>query len=144
MRSLVFSNDPKAVWEKKWLKNGRLHRGKLLPAVYYFEKDIKFFYIDGDYCSIQGDLLFSKNFITWKNGTKEHRNFYFAGLKGTIKDSYFLSPLHRSHNLPAIEYSNGDKEYWVHGYRHRIDGPAVIYGNKQYWFIKGEFIKCTR
>ena len=44
--------------------------------------------------------------------------------------------------FPAIEYANGDKEYWILGKRHRENGPAVIYGKKQYWYTHGEFIKC--
>jgi len=36
---------------------------------------------------------------------------------------------------PAIEYKNGDKEYWIHGELHKLDGPAVICSNgyKEYW-----------
>ena len=26
---------------------------------------------------------------------------------------------------PAIEWFNGDKEYYINGKRHRIDGPAI-------------------
>lgn len=62
---------------------------------------------------------------------------------GTKTWSYWGSfeRLHRTNDLPAIEYANGDKEWWKFGKRHRINGPAVIYGNKQYWFLQGEFIK---
>ncbi|RTK95483.1 MAG: hypothetical protein EKK64_06580 [Neisseriaceae bacterium] len=65
--------------------------------------------------------------IIWDNGTKE---WHLYGV------------LHRA-GKPAIEYSNGDVEYWFNGKRHRTDGPAVIYRNKQYWFVNGEFQKCT-
>jgi len=36
---------------------------------------------------------------------------------------------------PAIEYADGDKEYWINGERHREDGPAVecTNGHKEYW-----------
>ncbi|MEI8270109.1 MAG: hypothetical protein WCG45_01955 [bacterium] len=51
-----------------------------------------------------------------------------------------LGVLHRFHD-PAIEYPNGDKEWWFNGKRHRPHGPAVIFGNKQYWFFHGEFVK---
>ena len=36
---------------------------------------------------------------------------------------------------PAIEYSEGDKEYWIDGKCHREDGPAIecIDGHKEYW-----------
>lgn len=47
----------------------------------------------------------------------------------------------RKDDLPAIEYANGDKEWWVEGERHRDNGPAVIYGEKQYFFKKGNFFE---
>jgi hypothetical protein len=35
---------------------------------------------------------------------------------------------------PAIEYSNGDKSYWVNGKLHREDGPARDWdGEKEFW-----------
>ena len=38
--------------------------------------------------------------------------------------------LHRLGGLPAVEYANGDKTYWVNGRRHRLDGlPACEYAN---------------
>ena len=37
---------------------------------------------------------------------------------------------------PAIEYANGNKEWYVNGERHRLDGPAVEYndGYKE-WYM---------
>jgi hypothetical protein len=35
-------------------------------------------------------------------------------------------------DLPAVEYANGDKEWWRRGRRHRDDGPAIIYEEKEY------------
>ena len=42
--------------------------------------------------------------------------------------------LHREDG-PAIEYANGTREWWVHGQRHRIEGPAVerADGGKEWW-----------
>jgi hypothetical protein len=36
---------------------------------------------------------------------------------------------------PAIEYSNGDKEWYQNGKKHRVDGPAIecVNGNKEWW-----------
>ena len=71
--------------------------------------------------------------IIWNNGTKEwHKRISFCDCR----------PLNRLDDSPAVEYSNGDKEWWVDGKRHRENGPAVIIGNKQYWFENGEFQKC--
>ena len=39
---------------------------------------------------------------------------------------YFNGQLHRVDG-PAIENSNGYKEWWLNG--HRIDGPAIEYSN---------------
>ena len=40
---------------------------------------------------------------------------------------------------PAIEYTSGKKEWYQNGQRHRLDGPAVEYasGSKE-WFQKGQ------
>lgn len=40
---------------------------------------------------------------------------------------------------PAIEYTNGDREWYIKGLHHRTDGPAIdrIGGNKE-WKIKGK------
>ena len=42
---------------------------------------------------------------------------------------------------PAIEYSDGHKEWYINGERHRTDGPAVEYtdGDKS-WFINDEYL----
>lgn len=41
--------------------------------------------------------------------------------------------LHRV-DEPAIEFKTGEKHYYLHGMRHNISGPAVIYQEvKQYW-----------
>ena len=46
--------------------------------------------------------------------------------------------LHRL-NGPAIEYADGDKEWWVKGKFHRLDGPAIEYTNgHKSWFVEGK------
>ena len=42
--------------------------------------------------------------------------------------------LHREDG-PAIEYADGDKEWYLHGKLHRIGGPAIerANGHKEYW-----------
>ncbi|RTK95551.1 MAG: hypothetical protein EKK64_06930 [Neisseriaceae bacterium] len=72
--------------------------------------------------------------VIYPNKTKEWHLFSQSG-------NPLMSMLNRSNDLPAIEYSNGDKEWWYYGTRHRVTGPAVIYGNKHYWFKDGNFIK---
>ena len=37
---------------------------------------------------------------------------------------------------PAVEWANGDTEWWQHGIRHRTDGPAMEWenGHKE-WYL---------
>ena len=121
---------------REWIKDNLLHRKNDLPA---FEKTngSRFWYQNGqlhrenDLPAIETLLgenewyLFNERYIIQENGTKEFIDDY--------------GKLHRSKNLPAIEYSNGDKEWWVKGRRHRENGPAVIIGDKQFWFEDGKF-----
>ncbi|RTK97779.1 MAG: hypothetical protein EKK64_00830 [Neisseriaceae bacterium] len=102
---------------KAWSKNGFWHRCNDLPAI-EFSNGYKEWWKKGKHYFLK----------KYENGTKEYYNF-----KGQLDSCS---------NEPAIIYSNGDKEYWYNGKRHKSDGPAVIYGNKQYWFEYGEFIKC--
>ena len=46
------------------------------------------------------------------------------------------------HDGPAIEYANGDKEWYVDNKRHRHDGPAIEWadGSKSWWYVDGVFI----
>jgi hypothetical protein len=46
---------------------------------------------------------------------------------------------HRDNDLPAIEYANGNKSWYVNGLRHRDrDLPAIEYANgDKWWFVNG-------
>ena len=47
--------------------------------------------------------------------------------------------LHRDDGLPAVEWDDGGKDWWVNGKLHREDGPAVVYANGyKAWFKNGE------
>ena len=40
---------------------------------------------------------------------------------------------------PAIEYTNGNKSWWLNGQLHRENGPAVEYVNGyKFWYINGQ------
>ena len=46
--------------------------------------------------------------------------------------------LHRKHG-PAIEWSNGTKEWYVKRQRHRLDGPALEWADgDKYWYYKNQ------
>jgi len=54
------------------------------------------------------------------------------------KEWYLNGQRHRT-NGPAIEYPDGEKEWYLNGKLHRTNGPAVEYsdGTKQ-WFLNGK------
>ena len=46
-----------------------------------------------------------------------------------------LGQLHRTDG-PAVEYTNGSKEWYINGKLHREHGPAIILGNgAKWWFL---------
>ena len=54
----------------------------------------------------------------------------------------YKNELDEYHRLdgPAVEYTNGDKYWWVNGLRHREDGHAVEYINGyKAWYINGKY-----
>ena len=58
------------------------------------------------------------------------------------KFHYVDDKLHRVDG-PAIEYSDGGKEWFQFGKRHREDGPAMDFGNHRlFWYLYGE--ECTK
>lgn len=73
-----------------------------------------------------------------KDGNKR----YYADCEMTI--------LHRTDG-PAVEYADGDKEWYVNGELHRVDGPAIQYasGTKEWWMhgqrhrTDGPAIECA-
>ena len=70
-------------------------------------------------------------------------NYYVFVCNGDMywyKDAN-MKTLHREDG-PAVEYSDGFKEWWINGDLHRDDGPAVEYTNGKYlwreWYINGQ------
>jgi hypothetical protein len=109
--------------EEYWI-NGQRHRNPMEgPAVKYEIKD--FYFLGGNQCFLN----------IQENGTREIYIF-----KGLLKKFYLYSNSNFD-SIPSIIYPNGDKEWWSNGLRHRLEGPAVIYGNKHYYFEYGNFIK---
>ena len=52
---------------------------------------------------------------------------------------YNENKLRHREDGPAIEWANGNKEWYLNGQRHREDGPARVYadGTKS-WYINGQ------
>ena len=80
-----------------------------------------------------------------KFSAKKEPPFYDIEIndKGNIRYYNKKGERHRLDG-PAVEYPNGEKEWWVNGKKHRLDGPAAEYanGNRQWW-VDGEQIGTT-
>ena len=57
----------------------------------------------------------------------------------TIKYRNDKEQLHREGDLPAIEWANGDRHWWINGKRHRDNGlPAIENADgDKFWFRNG-------
>jgi len=65
---------------------------------------------------------------TTSRGTK----LYYKDKEKTI--------LHREDG-PAVEHTDGYREWYLNNKLHRMDGPAVEYANgRRMWFVNDEFI----
>ena len=57
---------------------------------------------------------------------------------GTRRYYNTAGQLHRTDG-PAIEYTDGRKEWWQNDQRHRTDGPAIVYDNgTKFWYQNGK------
>jgi len=77
--------------------------------------------------------------ITYKLNEKLHReNGPAVELTNGHKEWYLNDRLHRT-NGPAREWADGHKEWFKHGELHREDGPAVEYSNgSKVWYLNGK------
>jgi len=52
---------------------------------------------------------------------------------------YYKGYLIHREDGPAIEWVDGDKEWFKDGKRHRINGPALKFSNgDKYWYLEGK------
>jgi hypothetical protein len=67
----------------------------------------------------------------------------FGNIKINIKDVTYIDghilhtlngKRHRDGDLPAVEWVNGDKSWYIHGKLHRENGPAVEFVNGDKWY----------
>ena len=63
--------------------------------------------------------------------------FYYKD--GTTASEYNQSKVLHREDGPAIEYTNGQKEWYVNGKCHRIGGPAKEYADGgRFWYVDGK------
>lgn len=99
-----------------------------------------------NWCTDQRYLLIIK-------GTREYtyvKNIWKKNTLFEVKNSdisfkinlveYFVNGVrHKDDDLPAIDYSDGDKLWYNNGKRHRKGKPAVIYGKYKAWYKHGVY-----
>jgi hypothetical protein len=109
---------------KSWHLNGKRHRIDG-PAIIYPNGDKEWW---------KEDIQYTENFENKLNKIKMDKEFE-KNVRENRYTTYRLNGrLHREDG-PAVEWTNGDKHWWVDGLRHREDGPAIEYsdGTKEYW-----------
>jgi hypothetical protein len=68
----------------------------------------------------------------------EEESFPFVSVQGVRTWRNLIGKIHRIEG-PAIEYNNGDTEWFLNGMRHRLDGPAIDYVNGfMEWYLYGK------
>ena len=87
-----------------------------------------------------GIVKYNGRIFYYQNG-KLHREEDGPTVEYTFGEKrwYINGLLHRK-NGPAIEYANGDKEWYLNGLLHREDGPAFykrMYDGDKKWYING-------
>jgi len=156
-------NKPTEIWTsgtKIWRnKEGEFHRLNDKPAIEYYDRR-KEWWINGkfikqnydDNYKIHNDKFFDYNGNEIKTTIAQLRKI----IEDLNKPTEILSDgtkiwknkedeLHRLNDKPAVEYPDGEKEWYKNGLRHREnDKPAVERPNgKKEWYINGKFIKCN-
>ena len=63
-----------------------------------------------------------------------------AEKRGEWTSKYWIDEADEFHREdgPAVEYYTGEKSWYIHGGRHRIDGPAVMLRENYMWFLDNE------
>jgi hypothetical protein len=87
----------------------------------------------------------------WRNLADKLHRLDGPAIEYTHGDKYwFLNDKHYRVDGPAIEYADGYKAWYINGKRHRVDGPAIEFpNNAKFWYMNGkrfteeEFIKAT-
>ena len=171
--SEAVGSDPTTVWVNKhgekhkndgpavifdgyaaWYKNGGLHRidgpavvSKHAPDKWYFYSKE---YSEKDFNKIKAVIKYKKD-KEKKDSAKQytsdglgikmvHNEFETWKLVGTPD---LADELHNPDGPAYIDHKSGDKEWWLHGDLHRLDGPAVspgTFNSSPMFYIQGRRI----
>jgi len=121
---------------KSWWQNGRRHRVDGPAVIYYNNKE---YWLFGELIS---DINSDEEWKIYqsKNYKKEIREYLTPTEWSKARTEWYKGGteiLHREDG-PAVEYSNGDKKWYLNGKLHREDGPAVEKADgKKVWYRNG-------
>ena len=104
------------------------------PSVYYYRRRLigPFSHLNSS-----GKSIFA-TVTELTNGMRHNKKKPAVQWDNGDEEWWYLDKLHRVDG-PAIYYNNGEfREYWCHGKLHREDGPAIIGGDSYFWFWNGE------
>ena len=59
-------------------------------------------------------------------------------VRSPTANTWYCGPYLHREDGPAVEWLNGDKEWWIDGKRHRVAEPAVIFKNYKAWYLYGK------
>lgn len=106
-------------YEKKWYKNGKLHRDNDLPAI-----------------------IRARGGQVWYNHGNIHCKDDLPAIIDADGDQYWYKngKLHREDDKPSVIHSNGDQQWYKHGNLHRDDDqPAIVCADgEKHWYKNGE------
>jgi len=67
--------------------------------------------------------------------------------EGSEIDNYGTERYWEGGKIVYVKYTDGFQSWWKNGYRHKEDGPAIIFGDNKpmpdQWWYNGERIKCN-
>lgn len=120
---------PAVVWYdgyKDWYQNGKRHRldGPAIEGPDGLEE-----------WWIEGSHITEQEFLARTGGSES------TMMEDKLGNKEWYNSKNQLHRLdgPAIEYRDGQKEWWVNGKRHREDGPAIEYRNGgKAWYQDGK------
>ena len=118
---------------KEWWVNGKLHRTDG-PAIEWADGS-KLWYVNGR--KLTEEDFNSRHQASLKLAWEVEDSTPVIDLDGDTFWYNSAGDLHRTDG-PAVEYANGDKEWYVNDKLHRTDGPAVEYADGiKGWWVNG-------
>lgn len=113
-------------------------RGKINTPISKQDADhYEFLAMKSDFEAIGGVVHQNSETTNFVLGNELHNPFGPAIITKDRKE-YLIHNQHHRVDGPAIEYANGNQEWYLAGELHRTNGPAVTQYDCQEWFLEGK------